>query len=55
MPVYGHVPEFQLISQTGESFNRGALDGKIWVADFIYTHCLGPCPRMSAQMRVHAG
>ena len=51
LPVYGHVPEFQLTSQTGESFNRAALDGKIWVADFIYTHCPGPCPRMSAQMR----
>jgi protein SCO1/2 len=51
MPVYGRVPEFQLISQTGEPFDRQALIGKIWVADFIFTHCSGPCPRMSAQMR----
>ncbi len=49
--VYGQVPDFQLISQTGEPFDRKALDGKIWVADFIFTHCTGPCPRMSAQMR----
>ena len=51
LPVYGQVPDFRLTSQTGETFERKALDGKIWVADFIYTHCSGPCPRMSAQMR----
>jgi protein SCO1/2 len=51
LPVYGQVPDFRLTSQTGEAFDRHALDGKIWVADFIYTHCPGPCPRMSAQMR----
>jgi len=51
LPVFGHVPDFQLTSQSGEPFDRKSLDGKIWVADFIYTHCPGPCPRMSAQMR----
>lgn len=51
LPVYGQVPDFQLTSQTGAPFNRQALDGKVWVADFIYTHCPGPCPRMSAMMR----
>lgn len=51
LPVYGQIPDFQLISQTGETFDRKSLDGKIWVADFIYTHCPGPCPRMSALMR----
>jgi len=51
LPVYGHIPDFQLISQTGQPFDRKSLDGKIWVADFIFTSCHGPCPRMSAQMR----
>jgi len=51
LPVFGQIPDFQLISQTGEPFDRKSLNGKIWVADFIYTHCPGPCPRMSAQMR----
>jgi protein SCO1/2 len=40
-----------LTSQSGEPFDGKSLDGKIWVADFIYTHCPGPCPRMSSQMR----
>jgi protein SCO1/2 len=51
LPVYGQVPGFQLTSQSGEPFDRKALEGKIWVADFIFTRCPGPCPRMSAQMR----
>jgi protein SCO1/2 len=51
LPAYGQVPEFRLTSQTGEPFDRKALEGKVWVADFIFTHCPGPCPRLSAHMR----
>jgi protein SCO1/2 len=50
MPVYGRVPAFVLTSQTGAAFDSKSLDGKIWVADFFFTTCMGPCPRMSAQM-----
>ena len=50
LPVYGQVPEFHLVSQTGAPFERHSLDGKIWVADFIFTNCTSSCPRMSAQM-----
>jgi protein SCO1 len=48
--VFGDVPRFQLTSQDGRSFDSNALAGKIWVADFIYTTCPGPCPRMTSQM-----
>jgi|SRR5579871_287693 len=50
LPVYGQVPEFHLMSQTGEPFDRQSLAGKIWVADFIFTNCTSSCPRMSKQM-----
>jgi uncharacterized membrane protein YozB (DUF420 family) len=50
LPVYGHVPAFVLSSQTGAVFDSKTLDGKIWVADFFFTTCMGPCPRMSAEM-----
>ena len=33
--------------QTGQPFDSQSLDGHIWVADFIYTTCDGPCPMMS--------
>jgi protein SCO1/2 len=48
---YGTVPEFTLTAQDGQTFSSRALQGKIWVADFIYTTCSGPCPRMTSQMR----
>jgi protein SCO1/2 len=47
----GQIPPFQLVSQTGQPFDSKALDGHVWVADFIFTTCTGPCPLMSAQMR----
>src|SRR5258708_26022127 len=49
-PVYGSVPAFQLTDQSGASFSSAALDGRVWVADFFFTNCPGPCPRMSSQM-----
>ncbi len=48
---YGVVPAFTLTAQDGQPFQSGVLAGKIWVADFIYTNCTGPCPRMTSQMR----
>ena len=51
LPVYGQIPGFDLTAETGQSFDRQSLDGKVWVADFIFTTCTGPCPRMSSLMR----
>lgn len=51
LPAYGTVGEFVLTAHTGAEFRSQSLDGKIWVADFIFTTCTGPCPRMSSQMR----
>jgi protein SCO1/2 len=47
----GDIPQFELVAQDGQPFHSQALAGKIWVADFIYTTCPGPCPRMTSQMR----
>jgi protein SCO1/2 len=51
LPVYGTVPDFALISQTGSPFQASSLDGSVWVADFFFTNCQGPCPRMSSRFR----
>jgi protein SCO1/2 len=51
LPLFGEVPEFQLTAQTGQPFDSKLLDGHVWVADFIYTTCTGPCPMMTAHMR----
>ena len=47
----GSVPRFHLTDQTGNTFDSASLAGRVWVADFIYTTCPGPCPLMSARMR----
>jgi protein SCO1 len=51
LPVYGQVPNFELTTQAGKQLTGRELAGKIWVADFIYTTCTGPCPMMTARMR----
>jgi protein SCO1/2 len=50
LPSYGTVSPFTLTDQNGEQFNSAALKGKVWIADFFFTNCPGPCPRMSSQM-----
>jgi protein SCO1/2 len=52
LPVYQSIPAFQLTAQDGRAFSSKAeLAGHIWVADFIFTTCTGPCPRMSRLMK----
>src|SRR5256886_16097930 len=47
---YGTVPEFVLLNQDGKNFGSAQLRGKIWIADFIYTTCPGPCPMISTRV-----
>ncbi|MDQ6861136.1 MAG: SCO family protein [Verrucomicrobiota bacterium] len=47
---YGSVPEFRLTNQNGQPFGSAELKGKIWIADFIFTSCPGPCPIISSRM-----
>jgi len=44
------VPAFHLTDQTGQPFGLDDLKGKIWVANFVFTRCLGPCPLLSSRM-----
>ncbi|MEY2546903.1 MAG: hypothetical protein QOG48_2020 [Verrucomicrobiota bacterium] len=47
---YGALPPFNLVDQAGNKFGSANLDGKIWIADFIFTSCPGPCPIISTRM-----
>jgi protein SCO1 len=44
------VPPFALTERSGKTITNRDLSGKIWVADFIYTTCPGPCPMITASM-----
>ena len=50
LPDYGTVPEFRFTNQNGQPFGSAELQGKIWIADFIFTSCPGPCPLISSRM-----
>jgi protein SCO1/2 len=50
LPTYGTVPGFALTAESGKSFGSADLEGHVWVANFFFTTCNGPCPRMSAQL-----
>ena len=50
LSAFGTVPKFELVNQKAEPFGSEQLTGKIWIADFIFTNCPGPCPIMSTRM-----
>jgi len=50
LPTLGEVPHFQLVDQSGRAFDSSQLNGHVWVADFVFTNCEGPCPRMTSHM-----
>ena len=49
LPKLGQVPDFSLIQTDGNIFHKNELNGKIWVADFIFTRCNNMCPILSGR------
>lgn len=41
------VKDFTYTNQDGEQVSKSDFEGKIWIADFIYTTCLTECPQMT--------
>lgn len=44
------IAAFELVNQRGQRFGSQDLAGKVYVADFVFTTCGGPCPRLSKTM-----
>lgn len=51
-PVYGVIPDFKLTERDGRMVQAQDLKGSVWIADFIFTRCMGICPMMSSKMRL---
>lgn len=45
------MPSFSFTDQNGNKLTTGQTDGKVYVAEYFFTTCLGICPRMNANMR----
>lgn len=44
------VPDFKLVERSGAPVSLSDLKGKVWIADFFYTTCPGPCPMMTSRL-----
>lgn len=50
LPVLYPLPDFSLTSDKNAPLAKSDLKGKVWIADFIFTSCAGPCPAMTRSM-----
>ncbi|MFO0548167.1 MAG: SCO family protein [Polyangiaceae bacterium] len=41
---------FELVDQDGKPFKSADLDGKVWIANFIFTTCQAVCPELTRIM-----
>lgn len=47
---YWSLPDFSLTERSGQTVRLADFAGKVWVADFFYTTCPGPCPMLSSRL-----
>jgi protein SCO1/2 len=47
---YWSAPEFTLTERSGKPVSLADLKGKVWIADFFYTTCPGPCPMLTSRL-----
>lgn len=48
---YGMIGKFDLIDQEAVEFNQKRTEGKVWVANFIFTSCATECPLICRRMK----
>ncbi|ANM29483.1 hypothetical protein ABI59_07635 [Acidobacteria bacterium Mor1] len=49
------LPDFSLTDQKGNSFGSADLEGRVWIAGFIFTRCGSVCPQLTGRMEVVQG
>lgn len=52
-PPLRALPDFSLTAVTVDGtspLDLRALRGRVWIVDFVYTTCAGPCPMLTANM-----
>jgi protein SCO1 len=51
LPKLFRLPDAQLVSEAGKPVRMSEMKGSVVVYDFIFTHCAGTCPMMTATMQ----
>jgi cytochrome oxidase Cu insertion factor (SCO1/SenC/PrrC family) len=44
------LPEFQLTERNGKAIGKKELEGKVWIAAFVFTRCTMGCPSVTGTM-----
>ena len=44
LPDFGKVADFKFQERSGKEISLEQLQGKVWLASFVFTRCTGPCP-----------
>ncbi|MFP4222870.1 MAG: SCO family protein [Phycisphaeraceae bacterium] len=50
LPVLFEAPAFTLTNTEGEPVSDDAFEGRVWVANFIFTRCRSICPILTPRM-----
>src|SRR4051812_18006043 len=48
--IYYTVPDFKLVSQTGDTITQKNFENNIYVANFFFATCKDVCPKMNAKL-----
>jgi len=51
LPVLSYVQPFSFTNQDGKKVTEKDLDGKVYVAEYFFTTCVGICPKLNTNMR----
>lgn len=49
--ILAQIDRFALTNLDGRKITHLDLRGKIWIANFIFTRCMGPCPMQTSTLR----
>jgi len=53
LPTYDALPDFAMTAvgpAKDAPFTLRDMRGRVWIADFVFTNCAGPCPLLSQRM-----
>ncbi len=51
LPVIAEVPDYELISENGQRFGSKELNGRVYLANFIFSRCPSICPKMLGELQ----
>lgn len=50
LPIYYQVPQFSLTNEFGKPFGTNELNGRFYIASFMFTSCASTCPALMTKL-----